>query len=73
MAQAAAARTKINTELTQTDRGSRLPARPRTAGRPPKGPRVRGDARESTRRTDRPVIELDLGILVYPPETDGEP
>jgi hypothetical protein len=73
MAQAAVARTKINTELTQIDRGSGHPARPRTAPRPPKGPRVRGDARERARHTGRPVIELDLGILVYPPETDGEP
>ena len=34
---------------------------------------MRGDSRESLRHTGRPVIELDLGILVYPPETDGEP
>ena len=32
-----------------------------------------GDTRESVRQPDRPVIELDFGILVYPPETDGEP
>ena len=41
--------------------------------RPLKGRRVSGDARESVRQPDRPVIELDFGILVYPPETDGEP
>jgi hypothetical protein len=34
---------------------------------------VNGDARESVRQPDRPVIELDFGILVYPPEIDGEP
>jgi len=34
---------------------------------------VSGDARESVRQPDRPVIELDFGILVYPPEADGEP
>jgi integrase len=34
---------------------------------------VSGDARESVRQHDHPVIELDLGILVYPPEADGEP
>jgi hypothetical protein len=34
---------------------------------------VTGDARESVRDTGHPVIELDFGILVYPPETDGEP
>jgi hypothetical protein len=44
----------------------------RTAGRPSKGPRVSGDARESVRDASRPVIEPDFGILVYPPETDGE-
>ena len=32
-----------------------------------------GDARESARQPGRPVIELDFGILVYPPETGGEP
>jgi hypothetical protein len=34
---------------------------------------VSGDARDSVRQSARPVIELDFGILVYPPETDGEP
>jgi hypothetical protein len=37
------------------------------------GPRVSGEARDSVRQPDRPVIELDFGILVYPPETGGEP
>ena len=32
-----------------------------------------GEARESVRQSARPVIELDFGILVYPPEADGEP
>ncbi len=32
-----------------------------------------GEARESARHPDRPVIELECGILVYPPEADGEP
>ena len=32
-----------------------------------------GDARESVRSTDRPVIELEFGILVYPPKAEGEP
>jgi integrase len=76
MAQPAAARTKINTKVTQPASGrgfSRLLSGPRTAGRLPKGQRVSGDARESVRNADRPVIELDFGILVYPPETDGEP
>ena len=70
MAQAALARTKINTEVTQpaSGRGSRPPAEPRKPRRPLKGPRVSGDARESVRQPDRRVIELDFGILAYPPE-----
>ncbi len=32
-----------------------------------------GDARDSVRQPARPVIEMDSGILVYPPEDDGEP
>ena len=75
MAHAALARTKINTEVTQParSRGPRPPAGPRKAGRPPRGPRVSGEARESARHPDRPVIGLGCGILVYPPEADGEP
>ena len=76
MAHAALARTKINTEVTQParSRGARSPAAgPRKAGRPPGGPRVSGEARESARHPDRPVIELEFGIVVYPPEADGEP
>jgi len=34
---------------------------------------VSGEARESARHPDRPVIELGSGIVVYPPEADGEP
>jgi hypothetical protein len=34
---------------------------------------VSGDVRESVRDCGRPVIELEFGILVYPPETDGDP
>jgi hypothetical protein len=75
MAHAALARAKINTEVTQParSRGSRSPAGPRQAGRPPGGPRVSGEARESARHPDRPVVELGCGIVVYPPEADGEP
>jgi hypothetical protein len=53
MAQAAPWRTKINTEVTQaaSGRGSRPPAGRRKPGRPPRGPRVSGDARESVRST----------------------
>ena len=75
MAHAALARAKINTEVIQParGRGTRPAAGPRKAGRPPGGPRVSGEARESARHPDRPVIELGCGILVYPPEADGEP
>jgi hypothetical protein len=74
MAQSATARTKINTKVTQPapGRSSRhLAGRPRPGG-PPRGLRVSGEARDSVRQSARPVIELDFGILVYPPETDGE-
>jgi hypothetical protein len=76
MPQAAPARTKINTTVTQPASGrgfSRRHSGPRTAARPPKGARVSGDARESVRDASRPVIELESGILVYPPEAEGEP
>jgi hypothetical protein len=75
MAQSAPARTKINTKVTQPAPGrpSQRPAGRPWPGRPPKGPRVSGDARDSVRQSARPVIELDFGILVYPPETHGEP
>jgi hypothetical protein len=75
MAQSAPAQAKINTKVTQPapGRSSRRPAGRPGPGRPPRGPRVSGDARESVRQPDRPVIERDFGILVYPPETEGEP
>jgi integrase len=75
MAQSAPARTKINTKVTQPSpgRSSGHPAGRPEPGRPPRGPRVSGDARDSVRQSARPVIELDFGILVYPPETGGEP
>jgi hypothetical protein len=75
MAQAAPLRTKTNTEVTQPGCGrrSRPPAGLPKTGRPPRGPRVSGDARESVRHPDRPVIELGFGIGVYPPEAGGEP
>ena len=75
MAHAAPTKSKINTNPTQPARGR---AAQRAVGggkksRGGRGPaRVNGDARESVRSTDRPVIELDFGILVYPPETEGE-
>ena len=52
MAQAALARTKVNTEVTQPalGRGSRPSPGRGKPGRPAKGPRVSGDARESVRQ-----------------------
>jgi integrase len=75
MAQPAPARTKINTKVTQPapGRSSRRPAGRPGPGRAPRGPRVSGEARYSVRQPARPVIELDFGILVYPPEAGGEP
>ena len=75
MAQSAPAQTKINTKVTQPapGRSSRRPAGRPGPGRPPKGPRVSGEARNSVRQSARPVIELEFGILAYPPETGGEP
>jgi integrase len=76
MAHAAPPEPKINTNPTQ-------PARGRTARRAPGGgktvpggrgsARVSGDTRTSVRDSGRPVVELEFGILVYPPEADGEP
>jgi hypothetical protein len=75
MAQSAPVRTKINTKVTQPAPGrpSLRPAGRPGPGRPPGGSRVSGDARDSVRQSARPVIEMDSGILVYPPEADGEP
>ena len=75
MLQEAAAGPRSNTELTQpsSGRAARPPARPRKTGRSPKGPRVTGEERESVRQADRPVIEMEHGITVYPPEAAGEP
>jgi integrase len=75
MAQSAPAWTKINTKVTQPSPGrpARRPAGRPGPGRPARGPRVSGDARDSVRQPARPVIELDSGILVYPPEAEGEP
>ena len=74
MLQAAAAGSASNTELTQlaSGRASRPPAGLRKTGRSPKGLRVSGEERESVRQADRPVIEMEHGITVYPPEADGE-
>ena len=45
--------------------------RRRAAARGPA--RVSGDTRESVRDSARVVVEAECGILVYPPEAEGEP
>jgi hypothetical protein len=74
MAGIAPSRTKINTEITQLaprQPSRRSPGRVQP-GRPARRPaRVGGDARGSVRDPGRQVVELDCGITVYPPETEG--
>ena len=76
MAQAAPSRTKINANPTQAAFLTGVTA-PRWPGQgTPSGgatPRMAGDARRSTRDPGRSVIELDCGIVVYPPEEAGAP
>jgi integrase len=75
MAQSALTGSGINTEVTQAASGkaSRRPAG-QAKGRQRKGqPRVAGDTRESVRDAARVVVELEHGIIVYPPEAAGEP
>ncbi len=74
MARSAPAKPKINTTPAQPGRDRaawRAPGKGKTAGRG--SARVSGDSRESVRDSGRPVVELEYGITVYPPETDGEP
>ena len=76
MAHAAPTKSKINTNPTQP---ARKRAAQRAAGggkksRGGRGPaRVTGDTRESVRDSARVVVEVECGILVYPPEEAGEP
>ena len=76
MAHSAPTKSKINTNPTQP---ARKRAAQRAAGggkksRGGRGPaRVTGDTRESVRDSARVVVEVECGILVYPPEEAGEP
>ena len=75
MAQSAPAQTKNNTKVTQPAPGRssrRRPGGPGQAARR-RAPGGSGEARESVRQPARPAIELEFGILAYPPETGGEP
>jgi len=76
VAQSALPKSKINTKTTQPARGRaarQAPAEKPGSHQRRQKARVSGDARESVRDPDRLVIELEYGITVYPPKTDGEP
>jgi hypothetical protein len=76
MAQAAPTKSKINTNPTQPARdraARRAPGKAKAAGRGRGPARVTGDTRESVRDSARVVVEAGCGILVYPPEAEGEP
>ena len=75
MVQSAPVRPKINTRPTQLARGRALrPPRARgQAARSVGAPaRVSGDTRESVRRSDRLVVELECGVTVYPAREPGD-
>jgi hypothetical protein len=74
MVPVAPSRTNNNTNPTQvaSGQGSPCPAGRHKARRPAPGQaRLAGDARRSRRDPGRAVIELECGIMVYPPEEAG--
>jgi integrase len=76
MALSALPESKINTNPTQPgrDRAVRRTTGKGKTARRGRGPaRVSGDTRESVRDSARVVVEVECGILVYPPEEAGEP
>ena len=76
MAHAAPTKSKINTNPTQLacDRAAQRAPGGGKKSRGGRGPaRVSGDTRESVRDSARVVVEVECGILVYPPEEAGEP
>jgi integrase len=76
MALSALPESKINTEITQPAASTAL-RHARLAGKASRkargAARVTGDTRESTRGAGRVVVEAGFGVLVYPPEAEGEP
>ena len=70
MTQAPAAIFKIPTESPQLARGAVSRARRATA-KPKAAGRVAGVETRAATRGDGEVIELDLGITVYPPRQNG--
>jgi hypothetical protein len=76
MAHSAPTKSKINTNPTQPgrDRAAQRAAGGGKKSRGGRGPaRVTGGTRESVRDSARVVVEVECGILVYPPEEAGEP
>src|SRR5258708_30779777 len=74
MALAAPAKPKINTSPTQPGRdraARRAPGKGKTVGRGRGPAHVTGDTRESVGDSARVVVEVECGILVYPPEEAG--
>jgi integrase len=74
MALIAPPKPKINTKTTQPLRDGAAGRAARRRNRATQGPaRLSGDMRESVRGSGRVVVELECGIMVYPPQRDGEP
>ena len=71
MTQAPAAIFKIPTESPQLVRGARSRARKATAAQPLAASPVAGIETRAATRGVGEVIELDLGITVYPPRQEG--
>ena len=74
MAPIAPPKPKINTKTTQPLRDGAVGRTARGRNRASQGPaRISGDTRASVRDSGRVVVELECGIMVYPPQRDGEP
>jgi len=71
MAQAPATIFKIPTESPQPFRGAVSRVRKAGTAKPKPASRVAGVETRAATRGDGEVIELDLGITVYPPRQDG--
>ncbi len=73
MAQLALSRPKIPTKSPQPARGKAARRAPAATGRATRGHVfVGGTGRPATRGEDRPVIELECGITVYPAREEGD-
>src|SRR6202050_436726 len=74
MVQSTPAPSKINTNPTQPASGRESRRSASAVSSPRTGrasARVVGEARGSSRDPDRPVMELDFGVVVYPAESSG--